>query len=150
MSGQPNFLVSLKSTIDKMGFDLATSLGQAFVDLDDPVNTAELLASDADAIVWEFLSLDQAPIDPLYSIVFAMGARTVNDAANYNILDFAGQVGDLFPEQEEITILDYTGATVDTTDRGYMFITSVTVDPQQFDKMSGIRLVRIEGKAVRF
>ncbi|MCK5431165.1 MAG: hypothetical protein KAJ03_00400, partial [Gammaproteobacteria bacterium] len=74
----------------------------------------------------------------------------VNDAANYNILDFAGQVGDLFPEQEEITILDYTGATVDTTDRGYMFITSVTVDPQQFDKMSGIRLVRIEGKAVRF
>lgn len=144
------FIIAFKSTVDKVGVDLATSMDRvSFIDLDDIVTSAELFKSNKNAIVWEFLTLDESPTDPLYSFSFRIGARTVRDIANYNILRMLDKVKEVFPSRDQIDVRDYSGAEVGDK-VGTMYISRVDIDPQQFDKQSGIRMILVSGKAVRY
>lgn len=147
---EQSFPVALKSTIDKVGY----GLGQAetpsikFIDLDNVVNTTELLTSEDTAYVWSMAVLAEAPTDPLYAVSFQIGARTVNDPANYDIMLLAGKLKEVFNVGSSIDIADYTGAVAGPK-IGVLTISNVTVLPQEFDKVSGIRLISLEGRAQR-
>lgn len=147
---EQNFPVALKSTIDKLGYDLgqAESPPVNFVDLDNVVNTTTLLKSDDTALIWSMAALAPTPRDPLYAVSFQIGARTVNDPANYDIMLLVGKLKEVFNVGSSVAIFDYTGATAGAK-IGVLLISNVTVLPQEFDKVSGIRMISLEGRAQR-
>lgn len=145
-----DFTLAFKSTIDKMGYDLAQAQNPVldFIDLDDLVVAGELFKSNRSALVWEFLTLDEVPTDPLYTFSFRIGARTVKDIANYNVLKMLDAVKASFPARTDTPLKNYSGATAGPV-VGYMYISNIGVDPQQFDKESGMRMIVVSGRAVR-
>ena len=145
-----DFLLYVKSTIDKFGSDLATTLGVSKkVDLDDIVNTKELLSGDDTAIVWEITMLNDAPMDPLYDLMFSMGVKVTGDPSNYNMMTLLSSVQNLFPQGANLKIFDYSQDVAGTDQKGDMTVSDVRVDPQQFDRVSGIRLISVHAKVVR-
>lgn len=144
------FAVALKSTVDKIGYDLAQAEVPPipFIDLDNVVNTAELLTSEQNAYVWNMAILAAVPKDPLYSCMFTVGARTINDPANYDIMKLVGKLKVAFNVGSSLDIKDYTGAVAGDK-IGVLTVARVAVLPQEFDKVSGIRLISLEAKAVR-
>ena len=147
---EEGFPVALKSTIDKIGYDLAQTESPPvqFVDLDNVVNTTELLTSEDTALIWSMSVLAPTPRDPLYSCAFSIGARTVNDPANYDIMLLVGKLKAAFNIGSTIAIFDYTGVTAGPK-VGILTVSNVAVMPQEFDKVSGIRMVSLEAKAQR-
>lgn len=148
---EATFLLAVKSTIDKLGIDLAASQTPPvrFVDLDDATSVEEVFKSTDAAIIWEFSGLEDDPSDPLYTATFSIGARTSNDAANYSILSLVGKVRAVFPVGEMIDVIDYSD-TVASQKQGNMIVTSVSVNPQAYDRTSGIRLITIVARVQRF
>lgn len=148
---QADFLLAVKSTIDKLGSDLASAQVPPvrFVDLDDSTAVEEVLTSTDPAIIWEFSGLEDSPSDPLYTAVFSIGARTTNDAANYSILSLVGKVRAIFPVNEVIEIKNYSDV-VASAKQGNMRVTSVSVNPQAYDRTSGLRLITIAARVQRF
>ena len=140
-----NFTLAFKSTIDKLAHDLAASKSMDLIDLDDLVSAEALFKSDSTAMVWEFLTLDEAPVDPLYSFSFRLGARTIRDANNYNILGLVGDIQSVFTAGQVVPVRDYSGG-VAGPDQGVMTIVHTGVDPQQFDKQTGLRMVVVSGR----
>lgn len=147
---EEDFPVALKSTIDRIGFDLgqAESPPVNFVDLDNVVNTTALLKSEDTAFIWSMAVLTDAPKDPLYAVSFQIGARTVNDPANYDIMRLVGKLKEAFKVDASLDIFDYTGVSVGPK-VGVMLVSRVTVLPQEFDKVSGIRMISLEGRVQR-
>lgn len=145
---QANFLVSLKSTIDKLANTLATTLGVQYVDLDDVTTTAALFRGEATAIVMEFGTLEADPSDPIYTGSFNIGARTVQDPGNYDILKLVGEVEQLFPRGQRILVYDSFEET-ETGIQGILVPGDITVIPQQYDMSSGFRLMTVTFKAQR-
>lgn len=147
---EQNFPVALKSTVDKIGYDLAQAESPAveFVDLDNVVNTTALLKTDDTALIWSMGLLVPTPRDPLYSVSFHIGARTVNDPANYDIMLLVGKLKEVFNVDSFVDIHDYTGVSVGPK-LGVLRISRVAVMPQEFDKVSGIRMISLEAKAQR-
>lgn len=145
-----DFTLSFKSTIDKMGYDLAQSLVPSldFIDLDDTLVSAELFKSNKNALVWEFLTLDEFPTDPLYTFSFRIGARTVKDVANYGVLKMVDDVKTVFQARSNTDIKNYSGDVAGPV-VGTMYISNIGVDPQQFDKESGMRMIIVSGRAIR-
>lgn len=147
---EQDFLVALKSTIDKLGWDLAQAQAPAlsFVDLDNTVKMQALFDSDEDALVWEMQTLADSPADPLYTAVFNIGARTVNDPANYDILSLAGKIKAVFKLGLKLDVYDYSGS-VASPKGGFFVPTDVAVMPQQYERVSGVRMITIQAKAQR-
>jgi hypothetical protein len=145
------FLLAIKSTLDKFGNDLALAqpAETKFVDLDDSTAVEAVMASTDDAVVWEMSGFDDHPRDPLYSVVFNIGARTSNDAANYGMLALVGKVKEIFPIGKKLEVRDYSDDTASDV-KGFLFITSVAVNPQMYDRTSGIRMVTVTARAQRY
>jgi len=146
-----DFVSIVKSTIDKAGVDIATVYGQGvkFVDLNDMVNTQAMLASDDSAIVWELLTLEEDPIDPLWLMRFGIGAKTTADPGNYGLTDLLDAVHTKITKNGRMDLIDYSPTGDGVTKQGDMYFTDVSVDPQLYDKQSGIRLISIVARAVR-
>lgn len=145
---QANFLVSLKSTIDKLANTLATTLSVQYVDLDDVTTTATLFRGEDTAIVMEFGTLEADPCDPIYAGSFNIGARTVQDPGNYDILKLVGAVEQLFPRGQRILVYD-SFEEEETGLQGILVPGDITVIPQQYDMSSGFRLMTVTFKAQR-
>lgn len=143
--------MSLKSTIDKIGSDIATAIDPDldFVNIDDPVNTEQILASDEDALIWQILHMGEEPRDPMYSVEFGIGAKTSADAGNYDMMGILDAIGDHLYEGAEFPVKDYSGATA-SAQNGYLYISGVVVDPQQFDRVSGIRFMSVSARALSY
>ncbi len=145
------FYEQVKSTIDKAGVDIAVGFGPSikFIDLDSADMNQELLTKGDDAIVWELATMEEDPVDPLYSVVFGIGARTLNDPGRYNMAALLGAVRAVFAKGESINVFDFSTGGDGVTKTGFLYVTDVSIDPQMFDKQAGIRFVMIVAKAVR-
>lgn len=146
-----DFTSFVKSTIDKAGVDIATAFGgdTQFVDLDDSVKVDELMSGSQSAIVWTLMTLEEDPIAPLYSLTFGIGAKTTSDPGNYNMTDLLDAVKGTIQKGSSMVIKDWSpGGDSGVSSHGTMFFTDVSVDPQLFDKASGIRLISVSAKAV--
>ena len=144
------FYSQVKSTIDKAGVDIANAFqgGVNFVDLDDTVAVAGLMEGPDTAVVWELLSLTEDPADPLYQVQFGIGAKTTQDGGNYSLSELLDAIRTTINVRGSLDIIDYSPGGDGTTRHGYLYITEVAVDPQLFDKASGIRLISVTGRAV--
>jgi hypothetical protein len=145
-----DFYSQVKSTIDKAGVSIANAFegGVNFVDLDDTVAVAGLMEGPDTAVVWELLTLTEDPVAPLYSLQFGIGAKTTKDAGNYSMSDLLDAVHSQIKKDGSLDVIDYTPGGDGVTKHGYIYFTDVSVDPQLFDKASGIRLISVTGRAV--
>ena len=145
-----DFISYVKSTIDQSGVDIAEAFGgnTKFVDLDDSMNTAELLAGTDSAIVWTMLTLDDAPVHPLYLLNFGIGAKTTLDPGNYALTKLLDAISGVMEKGKTIPIMDYSTGGDAVTQRGTMTFTDISVDQQLFDKESGIRLISVTARVV--
>ena len=144
-----DFVLHVKSTLDKQGKDLADTLGVSFVDLDDTVNVEEVLTGTSPALVWRFVTMDETPSDPLYSLMFVMGIKTTSDPSNYSLLAMISKVKDLFGKGTWMNIMDYSGVSVPTVVKGSMIFTESGVDQQVMDRESGARMLTVTAKCIR-
>lgn len=144
------FDLSLKTTIDKLLFDLATLHGYGFFDLDGVYQSASKVADTAPAICWTFLSSLNSAKDPRGSLVFEAGAKTTADLSQYLSLEVASRVKDFFSENEDFEVKDYRGVDAGTEVLGRVFIKSAMLVPPVFDAASGFRMVNLEAQVLRF
>lgn len=142
------FPLCVKSTLDFVTTQLANELDLSVVDMDSAGLFAELLDSDQSAIVWAIGSLSEAPIDPLWYVDFDIGAKTSLDPAQYKSLDIVSEISDAFKVGTEFIIKDYSGDTVGAT-HGRLFVTAVIASPSQPDRLSGVRLINVQARAMR-
>lgn len=146
-----DFISYVKSTIDKAGVDIAAAVGDPtlkFVDLDDSVAVQTALDSKDPAIVWEILELVEDPVDPLWRLHFGIGAKTTDDPGNYNLATLLDAVNAVMAKRNTLEVYDFSPGGDEVTKRGYIYITDIGVDPQLFDRTSGIRLISVSGRAV--
>lgn len=147
------FLLHVKSTIDKTMMGLVTSLQGTYstlkgVEVDNLVEMDEIVKSEDPALLWQFLTLTPSPRDPLYRIEFLVGVKTVSDSANYLLTTLMMEVRKTFEVQATIDIADYSGVSP-VYGKGYMIISNNSMAPQQYDHVAGIRFFSIVARAVR-
>ena len=148
-----DYLIHVKSTLDKTMNDLVSSLSGQFsglqgVDVDNLVETDEIFKGEDPVLLWQFMMLSPTPRDPLYRLEFLVGAKTVSDAAGYQMANLSNELRKAFEVETRIEVGDYSGdAAVAGT--GYFIITNNTFTPQQYDHMSGIRFFTIVAKGAR-
>jgi hypothetical protein len=147
-TNKESFLLALKSTIDKIVHTKSVEVSVGCTDLDDNTQTPKLFSTSAPALVLEFGSLMEDPKDPLYSGNFHVGARTVDDPANYEILELVGVVSSLFVPGERIEIREEFDLTEGPL-VGVLNPSEVDVLQQNYDLMSNMRLVNVSFKAQR-
>jgi hypothetical protein len=145
---QDDFLLAVKSTIEKRVKSLADSLSLLYVDLDDTTQTEVVLGTNSPALVFEMGSLDTDPIDPLYSGSFHVGARVADDPSNYTLLGNTGKVAELFPIGARIEVFNESDV-VQGPLIGVLLVGGQEVAAQTYDLLSGFRLVSIPFKAQR-
>lgn len=143
------FPLYVKSTLDFVANGIATDLGLPLVDLDSAGLVAELLDSDQTAVVWAIGSLSEAPVDPLWYVDFDIGVKTSVDPAQYKSLDVISELTAGFRVGTVISIRDYTGDVVGQETLGQLFITGVIASPSQPDRLSGIRMLNVQGRVLR-
>jgi hypothetical protein len=145
-----DYISYIKSTVDKAGVDIANAIGGiGFVDLDDAVKVAELMAGEDSAIVWTLLNLAEDPIAPLYLLHFGIGAKTTTDPGNYAMTDLLDAVKAVFEKGKTMDVRDWSpGGDDGAAKHGTITVTDVSVDPQLFDKASGIRLISVSARTV--
>lgn len=144
-----DFYLSVKSTIDRLAFDIGADLSVGVVELDDTVNVDEALASPDDLIIYHLVSMDENPFDPLWAVAFEIGAKTVSDAANYDMARLISGVRDRVYKGGYIEVKDYSNVAPPTSNEGYIYFSDMNVDPQAFEGASGLRLWTVLGRAVR-
>lgn len=142
------FPLCVKSTLDYVAVQLANELNLPVVDMDSAGLFAELLDSDQPAIVWAIGSLSEAPSDPLWYVDFDIGAKTSVDPAQYRSLDIVSEISDAFRVGTQFTVRDYSGDTAGNP-VGQMFVTAVIASPSQPDRLSGVRLINVQARAMR-
>lgn len=148
-----DYLIHVKSTIDKTMNDLVASLSGSYaglkgVDVDNLVETDEIFKSEDPVLLWQFQTLTGQPRDPLYRVTFLVGAKTVSDAANYQLMSLSNELRKAFEVQERIEVGDYSGATA-ITNTGYFNIVDNSLAPQQYEHMSGVRFFTITAVGAR-
>lgn len=142
------FPLQLKSTIDYVALQTANGLGLPVVDMDSAGLFAELLDSDQTAVLWAIGNISENPVDPLWYVDFDVGAKTSLDPAQYKSLDLVSTLSSAFKVGTEIEIKDYSGDMVGPL-VGRLFITNVMASPSQPDRLSGIRLLNVQARAMR-
>lgn len=143
------FPLCVKSSLDFFANQLASDLDLPLVDLDSAGLVAELLESDQTAVVWAIGSLSEMPMDPLWYVDFDIGAKTSVDPAQYKSLDVVSTLASAFKVGTSIDIKDYSGDVAGTSLLGQLFVTNVVASPSQPDRLSGIRLINVQGRIMR-
>lgn len=142
------FPLCVKSTIDYVTMQLANGLSLPVVDMDSAGLFAELLGTDQTAIIWSIGNLSEAPVDPLWYVDFDIGAKTSLDPAQYKSLDVISEISDAFKVGSQYAVKDYSGTTAGSQ-VGSLFITAVMASPSQPDRLSGVRLINVQARAMR-
>lgn len=148
-----DYLIHVKSTIDKTMNDLVTTLTPSFanlqgVDVDNLVETDEIFKSEDPVLLWQFLTLRPYPRDPMYKVDFLIGAKTVSDSAGYKLASLSNELRKAFEVETRIPVGDYSGVTA-VENTGYFMVVSNVFAPQQYDHMSGIRFFNISAMGTR-
>ena len=149
MSDFLDFPRAVKSTISFVCQQVAEELGAERVDLDDLVNVDEVLTSQKSAVLHEMLTMDPVP-DPMWMASFSVGAKTSSDPSSYRLIEFFTRVCERFQPRTQIDIYDYSGIELPTQKLGYMVITENAGGAQQQTERSGIRLITVQMRGLRF
>lgn len=143
------FYMALKSSLDRVGYDLVTDTGaDGGASLDDTINVDEMLSSDDKLILWQLISVEEDPRDPLYRVTFGVGGKTAKDPANYALLDLQKAVATRLRVGKELLLYDYSGVSPSAL-KGSLTISQANLTPQEVDNDSGLRMFLLTGRAMR-
>lgn len=145
-----NFYLKVKSSIDKMAHDIASSLAITAVELDDITNVQDELASPADLVLFSIDDMQPAPADPLYVLRFQIGVKTTQDSGNYDLSTLLSVVQEEVALGDTFYLRDYSTVSMPTEDMAFMYVTDVQTEPQEFDGLAGIRMQRVFARIVRY
>jgi hypothetical protein len=148
MANSLAFVMAVKSTIDKIASDAATVLGCVVIDLDNSVNIQELVNSPDPAIITRFMSLDEDPIDPLWTVEFYIGAKTAQDPGNYALIQMIESFRSTVRKGAYIDCYDYSGATASSNKVGLATVIDCTVEPHLFEGVAGVRLYQVKARII--
>ena len=143
------FTLALKSTLDYEANLLAVSKGLPFIDLAAPSFDTSILESDRPAVCWEFSTIQEDPIDPLWLCSFDIGVMTMLDPSQYVSLDLVSMFLNAFKTGTRFVIKDYSGSLAPTQVLGYLHVISSGVVQQQADQSTGLRFVAVTARATR-
>lgn len=152
------FYTSVKSTIDFIGSTIAARIMDKYptivmkaIGMDATTGVTEELSSDNPAIVWSLQSFLEAPVDPLYELVFMIGPKTVNDVSGELMAVLVGEVQNYLPSRTWFDIKNYSGETVSEEDgeraRGY--VVGTRIEEQVYDNQVAMRMAVVAVKVVR-
>jgi hypothetical protein len=148
-----NFLLAVKSTLDRFLYDMAATIATPpppVFDLDDPTQLEAIMATEEPAIAWEFLRLESEDrFGSMNTVVFSVGAVGMSDPSSYNILALAGKLKTAIETSPRLDIRDYSGADPGPV-CGYLLMQDARVDPQLMDRTSSFRMASVAGKAVSY
>lgn len=137
----------VKSTLDRLVNDtvakIATATGNvvAVSEVEDVTNFETVLKDGAPAVLYQLMRLNPNPRAPRFEAVFNIGAKTTDDSGNYVLSEILGELQELFKPGNRFDLRDYSEAGLETVNHGGMLITDGDINPQQFDKQSGIRTI---------
>lgn len=144
------FPLYVKSTIDFIASSLALANSYEFFDLDAAAWESELVKSQNPAMAWALSTVSEHPIDPLWQVSFDIGAKVGEDPAQYTSLEIVSIILGKFFRGNSIPIMNYSQAGSPSKVEGSLIVTSANAIPSQFDKTTGLRIVRVEARAIRF
>lgn len=156
MADSSLFVMAVKSTIDKLAYDAAEAVitrevgdtSPKVIDLDNSTNVQELATSKNDHILMRFMYLDESPIDPLWDLEFYIGARTVNDAGNYSLMELVESFRSQVKKGADLVFYDYSGASPSDNRVGWGTVSDCTIEPHIFEGIAGIRLYRVRARCI--
>jgi len=144
------FTLALKSTLDYQAKLLANSKSLPFVDLTAPSFDTHVLESDQPAVCWEFSTLSEDPVDPLWLCAFDIGVMTALDPSQYQSLDLVSMFLQAFKTGNRFDIKDYSGDLAPTQTLGALYVIASGVIQQQSDQVTGLRFVTVTARAHRY
>lgn len=150
MSSYSKFVLYLKSTLDKMVYDICTEAGVEYFDLDSVTLPENIVNSAAPGIGWSLEVIVPNPIDPMYHVEAQIAVRTTEDPAQYRSMDLMSMVLDRVYRNLNVFVQDFTGADQPTDTNGSLLVTDVRVSPQQFDRASGFRFVHVIAEVTKW
>ena len=142
-----SFYTSLRSTVGKLSLDIAVGMGLPSYEIDDVTAVSEALASDEPAVLWQVVSIAENPRDPLWVMNFLIGAKTNSDVGNTTLTDIVDGVLGQLSVSESVLVADYS--TPGAVTEGSMTVTNSVVDPQEYERQAGVRMVSISVVANR-
>jgi hypothetical protein len=146
MATQKTFLLQLKSTIDKMGVDIAAQLEMTqFLDVDDREDyVSKIIEGKEDALIWRIISFDPHNHDKLYKLLFIVGVSIHADTNNTKALQSAGVIADIFKKGCSYDINDYAVALgMPTPKVGTISILTNGVDESINTGIQGFKFVTV-------
>ena len=151
------FVLSLKSTIDRVLSSLAASKGLTYVDIDGSSLNSEQLLRASPAVAWSQTSYQDEMRTPFFTFMYQVGAVSVNDPAQYQSMDTLGAVLDVMGPGHSIDIYDYSavagvsGPTGPTGGKlGDMIIIDAAAQPMASDLVENLRIVNITARGARY
>jgi hypothetical protein len=145
-----DFYLMVKSTLDNLGYAMASALSAQAVDLDDRETADTKLTNTEPSVLWQLLGVSPAPLDPMYEVTFLIGAKTTRDPGSYKLVEFNSALNQTVHKGSGINIHDYSGASAGPQE-GVLYVTDVDLAPQQDgDPTSGIRFMMVSCKGLRF
>lgn len=153
-----DFPFQLKSTVDKLVADKVAALLPTYptlswAEVDDMAQTDAVFKSENPALIWQFGGLYPRPRAPMYDFEFLVGAKTTQDPGNYSLIRLLSAIREVFKPGASFIVHDYTlavGAPADPVEYGFLMVGSNEIEPQKFDRQSGIRYATVAGKAVAY
>jgi hypothetical protein len=153
-----DFPLQLKSTIDKLVADTVAGLLTDFpslqwAEVDDMAQTDAVFKSSAPALIWQFGMLTPRPRAPMYDFEFLVGAKTTQDPGNYDLITLLSAIREVFKPGADFQVQDFSmdaNAAADPASYGFLMVSSNEIEPQKFDRQSGIRYAMVSGKVVSY
>lgn len=144
-----SFNKALKSTLDKVIFDLATANGLDYVDMDGTALNSERLLKANNAIAW---SKTGGSFEPrtFFDISFDVGGVTKNDPAQRISASIVDLVLSRFSPGSILDIYDYSGTIAPTQILATMTIVDAQEQPLITDAVEGLRLVSVNASGAKF
>lgn len=110
-------------------------------EVEDATRFDEVLKSSAPAALYQLTRMSDNPTAPRYSASFNVGAKTTDDAGHYLLAGLLGAIQNRFAKGSTFPLHDYSDAALQGPRYGSLMIVDADVNPQQFDKQSGIRML---------
>jgi hypothetical protein len=150
MTATAPFVLTLKSTLDKVVYDLATASSLLYIDLDGAMFNSGRLLEAQNAIAWALTGFSPYHGNPyLFDLSFEIAAVTAGDPAAFTSFDIVGILLDAFPQLKSIDVYDYTGAQAGSTKHGTLTIIDAQVQPLQSNDVEGLRSISVTAKGSR-
>lgn len=145
--------LALKSTLDRILFEQVGLLGAdfpllGFAETDDMVQVQEALSVSSPALLYTVSNPAPAPRAPLFVVEFAVGAKTVQDKANYQLADLISRLQAIFSVGAVIEVRNYSGTTGQAPLVARLKVVAMAPEYQRYDKVAGVRMFGVSARGL--